>query len=207
MAMRRAPPHPLGARLDGLAGVLQHIGQRLGDKAASQSNRIGGRSGGNFEIDLRMGGTLQEHRLLHQLLRRVRRRMTGRGHARKGGELVDHAPDIAHLADDRIGDWLNTSGSLDTSFAYLRFRRSAESWIGVSGFLISCAMRRATSAQAAVRCCGNQIGDVIEGNDESPLRPRPPRSRPARSGCARSRRGAPSLRRSHGQAAPAARGG
>ena len=33
-----------------------------------------------------------------------------------------------------------------------RFRRSAASWIGVSGFLISCAMRRATSAQAALRC-------------------------------------------------------
>ena len=30
--------------------------------------------------------------------------------------------------------------------------RSAESWIGVSGFLISWAMRRATSAQAEVRC-------------------------------------------------------
>ena len=44
------------------------------------------------------------------------------------------------------------SGSLVISFRYLRFSRSAESWIGVSGFLISCAMRRATSAQAALRC-------------------------------------------------------
>ena len=34
----------------------------------------------------------------------------------------------------------------------LRRMRSAESWIGVSGFLISCATRRATSAQAALRC-------------------------------------------------------
>ncbi len=30
--------------------------------------------------------------------------------------------------------------------------RSAESWIGVSGFLISCASRRATSPQAWARC-------------------------------------------------------
>ena len=30
--------------------------------------------------------------------------------------------------------------------------RSADSWIGVSGFLISCARRRATSAQAIERC-------------------------------------------------------
>ena len=43
------------------------------------------------------------------------------------------------------------SGSLLISFKYLRFRRSAESWMGVRGFLISWAMRRATSAQAAVR--------------------------------------------------------
>ena len=34
----------------------------------------------------------------------------------------------------------------------LRRMRSAESWIGVSGFLISCARRRATSPQAASRC-------------------------------------------------------
>ena len=43
------------------------------------------------------------------------------------------------------------SGSSTICFRYLRFSRSAESWIGVSGFLISWAMRRATSAQAALR--------------------------------------------------------
>ena len=47
---------------------------------------------------------------------------------------------------------VKVSGSLLISLRYLRFSRSAESWIGVSGFLISCAMRRATSAQAALRC-------------------------------------------------------
>ena len=45
----------------------------------------------------------------------------------------------------------NVSGSEVISRAKRRFSRSAESWIGVSGFLISCAMRRATSAQAALR--------------------------------------------------------
>ena len=39
-----------------------------------------------------------------------------------------------------------------------RRRRSAESWIGVSGFLISCARRRATSPQAASRCaCSSAV--------------------------------------------------
>ena len=36
--------------------------------------------------------------------------------------------------------------------AEMRCRRSADSWIGVSGFLISCARRRATSRHAATFC-------------------------------------------------------
>ena len=47
----------------------------------------------------------------------------------------------------------------------LRRMRSAESWIGVSGFLISWAMRRATSPQAEVRCARDQFGDVVERDD------------------------------------------
>ena len=39
-----------------------------------------------------------------------------------------------------------------------RRMRSADSWIGVSGFLISCARRRATSPQAASRCaCSSAV--------------------------------------------------
>ena len=48
--------------------------------------------------------------------------------------------------------WSKTSRSVVITLPYLRRMRSAESWIGVSGFLISCAIRRATSAQAEVRC-------------------------------------------------------
>ena len=64
--------------------------------------------------------------------------------------------------------WSKISGSSVISLAELRrLSRSAESWIGVSGFLISCAMRRATSAQAALRCAETQVGDVVEGDDEA----------------------------------------
>ena len=56
----------------------------------------------------------------------------------------------------------NTALSSVMTLPYLRFSRSAESWIGVSGFLISCAMRRAMSAQAEVRCAVHQVGDVVE---------------------------------------------
>ena len=48
--------------------------------------------------------------------------------------------------------WSKTCLSVWICAPYLRFRRSAESWMGVSGFLISCAMRRAMSAQAELRC-------------------------------------------------------
>ena len=76
----------------------------------------------------------------------------GRGHAREGRELVHHAADVADLADDRVRALLEHFRiGRRPRRAYLRFSRSAESWIGVSGFLISWAMRRATSAQAAVR--------------------------------------------------------
>src|SRR3569833_4689653 len=43
-----------------------------------------------------------------------------------------------------------TSGSVVISEEYLRLSRSADSWMGVSGFLISWAMRRASSALVVV---------------------------------------------------------
>ena len=42
-----------------------------------------------------------------------------------------------------------SGGATSVSF---RRRRSADSWMGVSGFLISCASRRATSRHAATFC-------------------------------------------------------
>jgi hypothetical protein len=98
-----------------------------------------------------MGDALQEHRLMDQLLR-VLARITGTGMRAKdenSSTMRPISPTWRMIVS--VHCW-NTSGSVVTSLPYLRLRRSAESWIGVSGFLISCAMRRATSAQAAVRC-------------------------------------------------------
>ena len=67
------------------------------------------------------------------------------------------------------------SRSSTITLPYLRRRRSAESCIGVSGFLISWAMRRATSAQAEVRCADDQLGDVVEGQHRAVVAPRPAR--------------------------------
>ena len=75
------------------------------------------------------------------------------GHAREGREFVDHALDVVDLPHDRVCALIEDIAiRAMISLPYLRFSRSAESWIGVSGFLISWAMRRATSAQAELRC-------------------------------------------------------
>ena len=88
--------------------------------------------------------------------------------------------------------------------AKCRRSRSADSWIGVSGFLISCASRRATSRQAATFCA--RISGVTSSStsttpfgraavaDERPSRRRPGAA-PARRAAARSpARPAPSCR-------------
>jgi hypothetical protein len=78
----------------------------------------------------------------------------GGGQARVVAELVDHRLQGLDLVDDGLG-------VLDEHFG-VRWRqlvaqlegcmRSAASWIGVRGFLISWARRRATSVQATARC-------------------------------------------------------
>jgi len=72
-------------------------------------------------------------------------------HPGKSGEFIHHALDIVDLPDDRVGALVEYIAVVFDQAPILRFSRSAESWIGVSGFLISWAIRRATSAQAAVR--------------------------------------------------------
>jgi len=77
-------------------------------------------------------------------------------HPRKAREFVHHSPDVVDLADDGIGALLEDAFVLDDDLPNLRLIRSAESWIGVNGFLISWAIRRATSPQrSALR--GHQL--------------------------------------------------
>ena len=57
--------------------------------------------------------------------------------------------------------------------------RSADSWIGVSGFLISCARRRATSPQAASRCACSSVVMSSNTSTTPPARRRLARQRGA----------------------------
>ncbi|MCY1298633.1 hypothetical protein D9M70_481270 [compost metagenome] len=55
---------------------------------------------------------------------------------------------LTMVAAPRLSTSTSVPSSLGESFIC---SRSADSWIGVSGFLISCARRRATSPQATER--------------------------------------------------------
>ena len=88
----------------------------------------------------------------------VGRREPRHWEARELRELVDQAFEDADFAADQRGAFADQA----RQFGRARFvavavrgsarRRSAESWMGVSGFLISWAMRCATSCQAAAFC-------------------------------------------------------
>src|ERR1700675_3644401 len=59
----------------------------------------------------------------------------------------------------------NTMSSAAITLLYLRRSRSADNWIGVSGFLISWAIRRAMWAQGRGARAQNELGDVVDGDD------------------------------------------
>ena len=140
------------ARGNALAGILQHIGQRLGDQpsVAFEMHRLLGRMGveGDFRMARRAAGTPPAATVPAAFSRRI----TGVGMRAKDENSSTMRPISPTWRMMVSMHWRKISGSVVTSPIYLRFSRSAESWMGVSGFLISWAMRRATSAQAAVRC-------------------------------------------------------
>src|SRR5712691_6189516 len=105
----------------------------------------------DLDIDLGMSDLHQEHGLPHRV-GDVLAFDHGLRHACEAGKFVDHSPDVVDLAHDRVGASSNTALSSVMTLPNLRRIRSADSWIGVSGFLISWAMRRATSPHAEVRC-------------------------------------------------------
>ena len=76
------------------------------------------------------------------------RRRRGRGEAR---ELRRDLPEQPHLRQDGRDALLETGPSGSPRSACTRRRCSALSWIGVSGFLMSCATWRAISAHASSR--------------------------------------------------------
>ena len=107
------------------------------------------------EADLRMRDLVEEQGLAGDLGERLLGE-GGLGHAREDRRIrrpcACRSPTwrtIVPVSRSKV------AGSFSISLPYLRWSRSAASWIGVSGFLISWAIRRATSDQAARRWSSN----------------------------------------------------
>ena len=140
------------ARLHAFSAVLHEIKQRLRDQAliAHQPNRTIDAFG--FKANIGEGDSAAQTPRTRAISLMIGERHARRRHASERREFIDHASNIGDLAQDRVGAFLEgfaVGGDLAGVFSR---RRSAESWIGVSGFLISCAMRRATSFHASWRC-------------------------------------------------------
>ena len=96
-----------------------------------------------------MGLLLQKHRFMAQF-GQISGFITGFGIRAKDENSVDHAADITHLSHNRIGALLENfrvGHDFLQIFSFQAFRPTTGS--EVRGFLISCAIRLATSAQAA----------------------------------------------------------
>ena len=156
-------------RGDRLGRVLDDVGERLRDQPAVEARRH--RVLGDLDVDVDVGiadphaGT----RPAAPCRRRPRRAITGFGMRAKRENSSTMRLMSSTWRTMVSVHCSKTSRSSMITLPYLRRSRSAESWIGVSGFLISCAMRRAMSAQAEVRCADDQVGDVVERDDVAVL--------------------------------------
>ena len=104
---------------------------------------------------LAIGTRVLSYRASTSFTRAFRSSRTGAGAGRRAESRK--ASTIAFRADT----WLTmgpvarlrvSASSRDRRSPSFISSRSADSWMGVSGFLISCARRRATSAHAVARC-------------------------------------------------------
>ena len=113
-----------------------------------------------------MGGALQEHRLTHNLAQ-IFGLEHRRWHAREGRELVDHAADVADMADDRVG--ADREG-FDVAFDLLQisaaqpFRRQLDRGQRVLDFVRDAAGDIGPGRLTLRR---QQFGNVVERNDEA----------------------------------------
>ncbi len=146
------------------SGVLEHVGQRLGDQPAVEVGHHRRLRQPLLEIDVGAPDPHEEHRLAHAIGEVVARRPRLR-HAREGGELVDHALDVVDLADDRVGALVEhvlalddvaavaalepLGGKLDRRQRILDLVGDAAGDVGPGG--------------GALR--GDEIGDVVERDD------------------------------------------
>src|SRR5215475_4836543 len=157
LACRRLPP------FDGFGRVLQDVGQHLRNLAAvaDQRDRVIGQD--RDVSDIRVAVALQEQRLLAELLGvlGLDRRPW---HAGKGRELIDHAADIADLADDGVGadrEGLGVLLDLPEIAALQALGRKLDGRERILD-LVRNAPRHVTPGSHALR--RHEVCDVVEGD-------------------------------------------
>ncbi len=157
--------------LDRLGGVLDDIGDCLGDQPPVElgAERILLELG--LDIDLGMGDLHQEHCLPHRV-DDVLAFHHGLGHPGKARELVDHAPDVVDLAHDGVGALLEDLlvlglGDVLAELAADAFGRELDRRQRVLD-LVGDAARDVAPGRGALR--RDQLGDVVERDDVAVMR-------------------------------------
>ena len=155
-------------RGNGFGGVLHDVGEGLGDQACVEAADERLVRQFDLEVDVRMGDLDQEHRLADRLgqVPDLERRLR---HAREGRELVDHAADVADLADDRVGALVEDLAVVVDRLAELApepFGRKLDRRQRILD-LVGDAPRHVRPGGASLGC--DQVGDVVERDDVAML--------------------------------------
>ena len=141
---------PRSFRLDRFHRILDDIGQCPAKLAAVADQPDVGAGRVDAEVDARVRDLMEEQggagNVMDILLAEHRL-----GHAREVGEFVDHSAEVADLPDDRVGQPPERFRVGYDFGPVAPLEPLGGQLIRVSGFLISWAMRRAMSDQAARR--------------------------------------------------------
>ena len=151
-------------RLDRLGGVLDDVAERLGHQPAVE--RAHQRLGAEVALEGDVGAAdLDQERRLAQRLAQIHHLHLRLRHAGEGRELVDHAADIADLADDGVGALVEDLAVLGDDLAVAaadalggeldRGQRVLD--------LVGDAARHVGPGRGALRL--HEIGDVVDGDD------------------------------------------
>ena len=150
--------------INGFARILDEIGDGLGEQPSvgQRHHRLVRKV--ELESDLGPAHLEQEHGLAHDLAHVVPLHHRLR-HAGEGRELVDHAADIRHLADDGVGalvEHLAILGDGVAVFAADALGRELDRRQRILD-LVRDAPRDVGPGGAALRA--DQLGHVVEGDD------------------------------------------
>ena len=173
-------------RVDAFAGVLEHVGQRLGDEPAVEFGPD--RLGRQFVLERDVGAAdAGEEQGLAHAIGEIVARQPGPRHAGEIGELVDHALDVVDLPDDRVRALVEDvlalddvaavaafqplGGELDRGQRVLDLVRDAARDVGPGG--ARCAVTNSVMSSSVMTrpssgCCGSPVTRMLSSRSRPP---------------------------------------